>query len=107
MANQSPFTLRNAIAAGAVAAIAFVQAARRTKDKPTISSRMFYHKSFGLLTGSLFCGYLYSSAKGKRVSVPITTMGIGACIAFQYLSGLSMGYFGGWGMLLYFHLSLL
>merc|ERR1719373_1123365 len=91
-------TLRRAVAAGTIATIAFVQAARQTKDKPTISSRMFYHKSFGLLTGSLFGGFCYKVAQGQRVTVPVTTVGIGACIAFQYLTGISMGYFGGWGV---------
>ena len=102
MGKDSIVTLRGAVAAGAIAAITFVQASRRTKDKPTISSRMFYHKSFGLLTGSLFGGYLYSLVKGPRVTVPVTTVGIGACIAFQYLTGISMGYFGGWGVFIYY-----
>lgn len=104
------------VAFGTLSTFAFVQMAKRTEDKPKKSSLMKYHKSFGLLATSFIAGFIYNrffkKSKNNKKKVPeaipgpgwqqtaakLSFFGLYSCMIFMPITGIAMGYFGGWGI---------
>jgi cytochrome b561 len=90
------------VSAGAIiGAVGTVVVSKNIKDKQTKERLMFYHKSFGLLTGVLlipriaFALITPRPSAGPSAVVHVLLYGLTAVLA---VSGFAMGYFGGKGL---------